>query len=478
MRQSGVPVSSRAVPDKKLLLILGLFMFCLLQLGIASGYLNLNLAALVAVGLLAMPFIMHSAIAAYYIGIPILILLGNLGIRIPFPLFSSPIDFLVTVGIGVGIINLSMRSISLPRSSIYVTIGLFSMVAVVQAYLIHPDVSQHQVAFEKVIRGMWPFWLIVLALHTPRQARYILLVLFGTILLTLLLQLPGFAYAALTNNRDLLRSEEVIATGNYVVDLSLSRGLRTYLFSVPVATLVSFPLALLVLVPRYWLRSIILLVIVTFLSLSSSISSGLASLILSALITLGLLFVSLSPIQKSGEQRRSPVSIVWYVFVVLLFILLMNFLFSRVPLAGEALTRVQNPETDASGASRLELLRETFQVFLSNPIFGGPGEVPWYGGHDSIVSYAANWGLVFSVPYFLSLAIGVRSLVRLLRVRRNMIEIALLAGMIASILANILVSFVTPNILELVADLLVWTFIGLAVVWGSWVEENPDTALY
>ena len=447
--------------------------------GIIPIYFDLKLAVMFALGLLALPLVAREPIFAFYVSTPVLILFRNLEVSIPFPIFSSPVDLLVTIGVGLGVIGLVVRRVSLPRSPIYFPIGMFVVVAVVQTLIVHSGNALHEVALGKVIRGMWPFGLIVLGLRTPRQARYLLIVLFGTIFVALLVWLPGFAYAAVTNNLILIRTENFTAIGTPVVDWSLRWGLRTYLFVVPVATLVSFPLAYIALVPRYRIFSVGLLITVAIFTLFSSIASSVVSLMISALITFGLLFISQLEMQGARARRHVSSNLIWSIITGLIFFFLLQAIFTNVPYASQTLKRIQNPADDVSGATRLELLRQTTRTFLSDPIFGNnSGEGIWHGGHDSLITYAANWGLLFSVPYLLALTTGVFILLYLLHLRKNKAEKALLIGIIACIIANILSSITTPNILELFADMLNWTFIGLAVVWHSWIKENPDTALY
>lgn len=449
-------------------------------LAMARGYLNLQFVGLMAVGLIALPFIARDAMATYYAGVPILILFANLGIRIPFPLFSSPVDFLVTAGVGLGILRLVVQRERLPSSAIYYPIGLFVIVAATQTFVIQPDNSFYQVAFEKVIRGMWPFYLIVLSLRTPRQAQYVLVILLGTLFAATIVRFPGVLHVALTGQQTLLRAKGAVDTGNAVADFSLNLGLRSYLFIVPFATLIAFPISFFILLSKYKTISLTCMAFIIIFVLLSSIASGLVATAISAAITFILLSRSVANPATAPGERSSLHALLSFSLAIIAFLLVTQYLVESVPVAHEVLERVQNPQSDASGSARIKDMELSTQAFLSSPLFGGAsiGGRLWHGGHESIVSFAANWGLIFSLPYFMSLTVGIANLFWLLGQRHNEIEQAILIAMIACVAGNVVVSFATPNIFELFADLLIWTFIGLSIVWRNWVKTNPNASLF
>lgn len=480
MSPRGVALNIRPSRQPRVMRLILVSLLAVSSFALARGYLNLQVVGLMTVGLITLPLMVRDEMTAYYVGVPVLLIFGNLGIRIPFPLFSSPIDLLVTAGVGLAILRVVVQRERIPSSVIYYSVAFFVIVAATQTFVVRPDNSFYGVAFGKVVRGMWPFYLIVLCLRTPRQARYVLFVLLGTLFAAAIVRFPGFVYASLTGQQALLRAKDIVNTGNMFADFSLSLGLRSYLFIVPFATIIAFPITFFSLSPKYKTISLVAITLVAGFVLLSSIASGFVSIAITVMITFMLLSRSIVRPTSTSGKRNSLRRFLSFSLAIIAFALVMQYLLANIPTAQEVFERVQNPKSDASGSSRIKDLELSTRAFLSSPLFGGEslGGRPWHGGHESVVTFAANWGLIFSLPYFISLMIGVAALFWLLARRHNETEQAILVAMIACILGNISVSFATPNILEMFADLLMWTFIGLAVVWRSWMELDVNAPLF
>lgn len=441
--------------------------------GLVALRIDVRLTTMAAVAVLATPLLSRNVLVAYYVTVPLLVLFRNLGLKIPFFFFSSPTDLLVTLAVGLGLLALISRRQTLPSSSIYFPILVFWIVGISHAALEWRRISAHLIAVQKMVQGMWPFAIIVLSLRTPRQARYVLMTLLGTFFAAMSLWFPGLAGAAITGNLAALRSTTL--TGDWLADVSLSfsGGLRTYLFIVPMSTLASLPLAFFVLVPQYRVWSSLLTVIVILLVFFSSIAAGVISLTTSLAATLVLLILVRNPHTDTPKNYSKVFGLTMTALgLVAVFVLIRS-----VPIVSLTLNRILTPTRDPSGYSRLQELKTAAAVFTASPILGAPNAVRWYGGHDSVLTYAANWGLGFSLPYFIALLIGLTDLLRLARGSRRVEERALLIGMVASLVANIAASIVTPNLLEMFADLIVWTFVGLAVVWIDWRKSDPEAPL-
>lgn len=410
----------------------------------------------------------------YYAAVPTLIIFGNLGIKASFPFVGSPFALLVTFGIGLGVIRTAVTKPPLQRSGLYFPMLFFLSIAIAQVALIKEGDGIHVNALEKLIRGLWPFAMIVLALQTPRQARNVLLVLGGTTLLAFVLWLPGMLYAAFSGDTELLRSATPALTGNPLIDMAFTFGLRTYLFVVPFSTLAGITVAFAIYDARYRFWALLALCLIAIYTLSTSIASSFISLIVSVITT--VFFALWLPASRENLLSR------WKYFVrVLLLVLVFGGIGALIiissPVASAMVERVLNPSDDQSGSSRLYLLNEAFQVVAKNPLFGAYGDVSWYGGHDSLMTYSANWGLVFTVPYLLTLVMVILNCLSIAKRTPRLAERALLIGMASTIAANIVVSIVTPNLVELFADMVVWTFAALTVIWTNWLNRNPNQPL-
>ncbi len=440
---------------------------------ILVGSLDTSFGAMIALAVVLVWLLLQDNLWAYYLTMPVMILLGNLGISIPFPLLSSPTDLLVSIGVLFVIVQTALFRRNVPRTWLYLPIMLFAGVALAQALALHAGSPVHTGHLTKLIRGMWPFPMLILGLHTPRQARNVLIALLGTMLAATLLWLPGFLYAAVNNDLTLLRAANAPRTGNFLIDLTLTNSLRTYLFIVPLGTLAAIPLAFVVMGRRLRPVSFLALLMITLIVLASSIASGIVGLI-QAIFVLLILSAWFRPRQKDGRPDRR---IVRTAITVGGFVVVMLLVIAYVPIAAHTFDRVLELQTDASGSARLKLLDQAFAVFLESPLIGYQQGNYWYGGHDSILTMLANWGLAFSLPYLLTLFWAAWAMYRLAQRRARPVEQALLVGMAACVIANILVSVATPNLIELFADLIIWSFLGLLVVWMEWQRRDPAAPL-
>ena len=464
---------SRRQPRPRLPLNQLLFVGLPMLVVFATAFVDIRLPVLAVMALLVAPLLLRDGLWAYYLTLPILIVFHNLGLSLPFPFLSSPTDLLVTLGVGVGILQMVACRRPLPKTPLYYPMIVFILIAILQVALIHSGAAVYQTAFEKVIRGMWPFALIILLLRTPRQARYTLVALLGTMLLAVIVWLPGLLWAAVAGDITLLRATSITFApdANPALSWSLTQGLRTYLFVVPVSTLISIPMALFVLVPYRRIWSLSAAVLIVMFVVSSSIASGFISLFVSIVVLLAVLIWVRQPPRRRERGIFMLLPALVATMIIAFWLSLQN-----VPIASQTIYRVLNVSQDASGSARLYVLREAYDVFLASPLFGSEGD-HWYGGHDSIVTYAANWGLAFSLPYLGALGMALLGFMRLITRCKRTVEQALLIGMFAAISANIAVSLATPNVLELIADTVVWSMVGLMVVWTSWVDRDPQALL-
>ena len=434
--------------------------------------LDLRIWALISLGMISIGLSARDKMLFYYLAIPIVIIFRNFAIKLPFPFFSSPIDVLVTIGIGLGVLNIVLTRKSLPKSPLYPLIVVFTITAITQVMLKSNNPKQ-VAALGKLIRGMWPLIMIILSLETPKQARNVLLTLGGTVILALSLWLPGVLSAALAGNLHLLRSSNSIMTGDKTfIDLSFSTSMRSYLIVVPFSTLIALSLSLWVHIPRYRFLSIYASIVLTVFTFSTSVASGIVSLFFS-MASFVFLEVWVRPAREAASAFMRNISTL--IFVILVTVLIILYLLSNNQIASLMFDRILNPYGDASASIRIKLLEEAFSVAVANPL--GTSSSHWYGGHDTLLTYQANWGLAFTVPYYGALIIAVKTLLSMARKTTRTLEHALFIGMAATIITNIAVGLATPNLLELLADLIVWTFVGLTIILKNWFDENPDTPL-
>jgi hypothetical protein len=435
-------------------------------------FFDLRIWVLISLGLIATVLSVRNKMIFYYLAIPITIIFRNFYIKFPFPFFSSPLDVLVTIGIGLGLLNIASTRKSLPKTPLYPLIIVFTITAIIQVVSKSGNLEQ-VVALEKLIKGMWPFIMIILLLETPRQARTVLVTLVGTVIAASLLWLPGLLSAALAGDLLLLRSEgTAIPEGSTLVNLSLLSSMRSYLIIVPFSTLVAFSISLLVHIPRYRFFSMLATISLIVFTLSASIASGIVSLLFS-MVSFAFLELWIQPSKKATIAPMRNIPMILIVMLIIIFVVLS--LVSNSPIASQMFDRVLNPYEDGSASIRINLLEEAFSVAVASPL--GTSSSYWYGGHDTLLSYQVNWGLFFTVPYYGALIIAVKTLLSMALETTRVIEHAIFIGMAATIIANVAIGLATPNLLELLADLIVWTFVGLAVVWKNWFDENPDTPL-
>jgi O-antigen ligase len=144
-----------------------------------------------------------------------------------------------------------------------------------------------------------------------------------------------------------------------------------------------------------------------------------------------------------------------------------------------------NPYEDPSASYRIAGFKRGVEAFRANPLIGfgayygeGSGAERYRAiGHNTFITAAYEYGLLFLLPFLWLLFRVGKEYIRLVRRVTRPLEKGIAIGMLASFLAAFITGFITPVFMESGQDAIIWVFIGLMTVWNYWLDRDPDAEL-
>ncbi|MHB8624636.1 MAG: O-antigen ligase family protein [Aggregatilineales bacterium] len=379
-------------------------------------------------------------------------------LRTPIPFLASPLMVVVLAGLGIGIMKLATRRIALPRSNIYVPIGLWIGTMGFFVLIQHgPGIST---LAQWYVRGMWGVPLVLLTVRTPRQAKVVLLCFFGLLVASFIPTIPA-----------------VLASGaiGFSENVSFSN-LRTELnagFHLPTIAALVWPLLYCIAIQNNISKrlrflsatcAIIILLIIISSGFGSPVVTLFAGFVVSTIIT----------VWNANQQRRLTL----IPAIVLLSIALYNLNGVQVQL-----NRIISGD-DASVNSRFGQIQPGIEAFLNSPIVGwgfqedlsSPSN-PQYGGHSTLLNVAVGFGLIGLLPMLLLFTVLGIDLIRLGKKSLVPLDRALVTGLQGVFCAYVAQGITAVSFGLITLDSAFWFLMAFALLWLSWLKTSQYSRL-
>jgi hypothetical protein len=399
--------------------------------------------------------------------------------RIDLPIFRSPLQALALITVATAMARFPLAGRHTYKSRVYLPLAIVVAVFLAESIVGHGAASGTR--FYNLVAGMWPLALVVLLVETPRQARNVLVGLMATCVALTILWLPGLLTLSESKSGVLgnqMRTGVKIGYAGNPGAVSLLGAVG----SLSVQTLVALALVVPVLLGvgmsarKGRVPALIGYTTISVTIFTATIASAVATLLVGTATV--LLLIILRPSPDVYAKSRG----VAYALMVVMAITAYGM--ATVP-GHRAFERLTDPKNDLSGEVRIYSLQQGWHAFLEQPWIGqGATDVYSYtpdgsalAGHNTWGVTAYEYGLIALVPFaWLLVAIG-DELIRVLRSSRTALDTGISAGVLASFVAAFVTGFLTPTWMEVFQDTILWTFIGLAIVWNNWRASDPDAAL-
>lgn len=433
-------------------------LLCALWAGqeIASGS---RLPFLVAFGVLAGAVLVKNPIWGFYLTYPLFFLVPYEALRFDFPFFDSPVEAIALLTLGIALARFVVQRRPLPTGLPYRPLAACAGVLAVFTVIGHgPDTGWYLYRF---VQGLWPLYLAILLVETPRQARNVLIALFVSVVSFVFRYLPTLL--SISSNAPQAEAPFVLArtmTGSWQIYQAIA------LVLIPLFSLAMFGRQ-----PR--LRYLY----------GAAVVAGAFTVVggtyLGAMLTfaMGITIVLLLGTRLGWAQWRIS-AIVLVVAVVAVTCL--------SPPGRFLLNRLLNPWDDPNVSLRLRFIYiEGVQAFLESPLVGWGGYLRtyvtpgghWLDGHSSFIPAAYQFGLVFIVPLFLVFRQVGQNYRWLLAQPLSHTERVLLVGTLAAFVTYLTFGIFAMTLFEASQDSVIWLFTGLTVVWRNWLSQGSQSRI-
>ena len=414
---------------------------------------------LVTIGLLAAAMLLKNPIWGFYLTYPLFFLVPYAVLRLDLPFFNGPADVVSSLTLGIALARFVVQRRRLPSSALYAPMAVCAGLLAIFAAIGHgPDTGWY---LNRFVQGPWPFYLVILLVETPRQARNVLLALFVSVMTYVLRFLPTL----------LSTSRAALQTGAL---LSLARGMTGAWMTFQVIALALIPLFALALFSeqprlRYLCGSIA--VVGAFVVVGGTYLAAMLTLLIGIVAVLLL----------AARQGWTP----WRMSRMLLIVAVMAVTL-RSPPGQFLLDRLLHPWEDLNISTRLGFSWiEGLRAFLERPLVGWGGHLRSYvtpggnvlDGHSSFITAAYSFGLVFLAPLFLLFWQVAQNFRRLLARPLARAEKALLVGTLAVLVAYLIIGVIAGTLFEASQDCVLWSFVGLTVVWRDWLSQGSQSRI-
>lgn len=428
------------------------------------------LAGSIALASLLLPLVIMQPVRGLYLIYAMFFLVPFGTFRIEFPLFNSPLDIVATSTAAMAAIRATARRQSIPSSSVY--LPLFVCVSVLGVYALIGHGHDATSIFLRFVQGLWPLILVLLLIETPSQAGYVLKVLVSSVTLLAIFWLTTMLTVG--QERSVVRSINFQVFGGSIQLEYLT--MTAVALVAPVVGSVAFwgwP-------EWHWPRGlawISFLLILGFLLLSSYA----APLIGGILGTFSMILLG-GIVTRKSKQSTKWIYVLGAVITVVGGVWL---LLNLVPQVAHTFERFLNPWADLSGRSRLYVYQAGIRAFLASPWVGWgayfssntPPGIPPLGSHSSFLVALSQYGLLFSIPFFITLWGLAQGYWRLLHTVSHSLDRALVIGMFSSFCAAFIVAWFNPVFGESAQDAVFWLFAGLMIVWTDWSNTRVEARL-
>lgn len=438
-----------------------------------------DIALMAVVSVVGVVVVSFRPFAGLYVCYVLLLISPLLDQRFNVPIFRSPLQAIALITVAAALLRFPMQDRSLPKSKVF--LPLFSVLAVYLGFVLTghgPDASR---LLYEMAAGMWPLPLILLLVQTRKQATRVLVAICATCVALTVLWLPGLL--ALSQSK----SGELGAQIRFGVreDLAQNPGaasLLGFVGSLGVQTLVALALVAPVLLGiamtgrRGRLVALVGYLTISLTVFTATIASAVAAWAIGTVALLG--FLAMMPRRVAWDRIRPIGSTV--LLIVILALVLIN-----LPPGDHVIWRLTHPADDVSGSVRINDMTNGWHAFLERPTIGHGAQIGYrytpqgwsLSSHSTWVVIGFTYGLVALVPVaWLMTAIG-RELWRLNRGSRDAREGGISAGFLAAFTSFILTGFLTPTLAQIFQDTIIWTFVGLAIVWNDWRRKDPEAPL-
>ena len=420
------------------------------------------------------PLILRNPLIGLYLLIPVGLLVPY-WVRVPLPLFDSPLAVVAFFTAGATMASWVSRRTAWPRTPLYWPLLACVVILGLGTLLRHGLLAGFRLYI--FAEGLLPFFLTVLLIDSPRKARILLLSIFMPLLLrTLAVWLIALFYGG--ESGLVFRDTRIV--GDWVYWLWGFRG--PYIMSH--LSLLAPPIfALMVLARRWRLRLTLLALVVIGALLMTTYRAALLNLVLA-----GIVVSALAP-----DCLRHRV-----IFATLLAGMLglgIGVLGSYMPGVQALLDNWQSTMAalrtqDSIWIDRLGALRYAFQIFQMSPWVGVgamtsgsiPGVqlqgqlVPLYG-HTSFGRIAYEYGITLLLAWSAVFLVIGRMLFRLYRTVRYGLDRALVVGLLGIWVIMLVEAQINSVLFEPILMQVFWACVGLAVVWDAWLQRDPDARL-
>jgi hypothetical protein len=378
-------------------------------------------------------------------------------LRTPIPFFSSPIEALVVLFIAMTIVKAVTRRQSLPRNTV-LTLWVVSTAVVAMSVIVK---NWPLVEIFLFTGGMWSVLIAMWGVKTAREARWLLLSIHIPIavLVFRLLFLLSIEFGSLAEStaRTLLMSEGAF------LQLSVA---TIWLMAISVSVAIFGKGLLLRLFFAVLAIAAILFVFV----------SGFASAVI-MMITSGAALLILYVITQYGRFGRITES---RTLSIILFGVLISalswMLILRIPTAAQPIDRISNYQEDASGAVRVNIIKNSLEVFEENPIWG-TFNLADIDRHNTYFTWAGRYGVFVLTLVFAELGLAAYYLFVTARKAQHPLDRAIVNSFLAAFIGYVVTGFLTPLQGDFNIDAVTWIHVGLGFVWLKWLESDPETQL-
>lgn len=433
---------------------------------------------LVMIGAAASILLIRAPILGLYASYFILWLMPSGALHLDLPwVFRSPLNVVALVTAFFAFTRFATLRRRIPASSLYLPITVCILLLITYTIVGHgSDTGKY---LELMVKALWPFFMVVLLVDTPKQARKLLVVVSALLLLQVLLLLPSqIAQASfiLKGYKTSLRFAGATVERGGVLPSILGRFSWQTVYTYALVSPIFLALYFLVTKSHKRLRNFSLL---SFIILALSIVLGGYLRATMALILGTAVILQITP----GLIKRRYIR--WLINFIIVFWVLYALI--RYTPGGEyATSRIAGYRQDASIAMRLEIYGPVWSAFFENPLFGWglynePYQTPRGGlldGHAGFIFICASFGILFILPLMLLLWRIWTVLDSFSRFPLSPLERALIVGFKGTYIVYIAEFIIEGNGLGVLTnDFIMLTIAGLAVVWAHWFKSGRHNRL-
>lgn len=429
------------------------------------------LSVSVAFGVLALGLLLRWPVTGLVLAWMVMILVPYGALQLALPVFDSPLMIVAALTLALGLGRLAIKRETLVYSDLYVPMAIWAGVLVLFALIGHgPDAATRA---QWTLQGTWAFFLVVLVVKTPRQAR--------TALLALVLPLAGLALLwtsgmISTQGLSLGTSQGLFVSrarglwignaarsgfGGVLLGLFGTGGWQTFTMMAMI-----WPILFSVAINGSGWRLRVAAGLVSTLVFLPVLLSSYGNAIL--IVAEGAVFVLVSSLRRLSLRE-------WLLAVILGGVLSALVWFSA---SGQYAVQRVLSGTDPSIMARQAAVQQGLLAFRDSPLIGWGAHNHVFvtpGGHylavhSSFVRAAYESGLMYLVPLGILLFRAGQNILRLSQKTLAREDRAILIGVQAVFGSYVLQGLVSGSMGIIGIDSVFWLCMGLVTVWLCWLD--------